>query len=56
MKTKSIGRVGFIIGGIALLISAYSMNDTQTIFPWYIKVLGGVVLIIYGIKNIMQSK
>ena len=56
MKTRSIGPVGFIIGGILVLLSTFYMGDSQTIFPWYIKLVGGFGLIIYGIVAVRQKR
>ena len=56
MKTRSIGPIGFIMGGVLVLLSTFYMGDAQTMFPWYIKLAGGIGLIIYGIFAIMQKR
>ena len=46
-----LGPKGFIIGGIVILTSAFA---GQTFIPWYVKIIGGVLLIIYGTFKVIQ--
>jgi hypothetical protein len=54
MIRGSIAQKGFIIGGIVILASA--LGGPGTMLPWYIKVIGGVGLIIYGVFRIFQGR
>jgi hypothetical protein len=54
MKTGSFASKGLIIGGIIILASVYDVGGAQTILPWYVKVAGGIGLIIIGIFQIQK--
>ena len=54
IKTGSFAAKGLIIGGIIILASVYDLGGS--ILPWYVKVAGGIGLIIMGIFQMIQKK
>ena len=52
----SIGEKGYILGGLVILLAAYSMSETKTFIPGYVKIAGGVFLSGYGIFRIVNRK
>jgi hypothetical protein len=53
---RSIGEKGFILGGLVILLAAYSISESKTLIPAYAKIAGGVFLIGYGIFRIANRK
>jgi hypothetical protein len=52
-KKKNNGAKALIFGGVVVLLSTL---ETETMIPWYIKVVGALALIIYGISQLVEQK
>jgi hypothetical membrane protein len=53
---RSIGEKGFVLGGLVILLAAYSMSDSKTLIPTSVKIVGGIFLILYGVFRILNRK